>query len=99
VLLLSQSRIGAVFREVHSSTVWEGREVLIFEQITPIPYNDRPSDKIDELVAPIRPLLWRTILSQRPYRQYYLYPAPPVEHGQVLPRRPSSRTISRTGSS
>lgn len=84
--LLVNSRISSLFREVVSNTKWDDREVLIFEQITPIQYNDRPSDKIDDLVAPLRPLLWRTVLSQRPYRQYYLYPAPPIEHPQVLPQ-------------
>ncbi len=84
--LLTHSRIDGLFREVHSNTIRDEREVLIFEQMATLQYNDRPSDKIDELVAPLRSLLWRTVLSQRPYRQYYLYPAPAAEHGQVLPQ-------------
>ena len=84
--LLSQARINGLFREVHSNIVWGNRDVLSFEQMTPLHYKDRPSDKIDELVAPLRTLFWRTVLSHQPYRQYYLYPAPTAEHGQVLPQ-------------
>jgi hypothetical protein len=84
--LLSNARISGTFRQIGATIMRNEREVLCFEQIAPIQYSSIPSDYIDGLVAPLRPLLWRTVLSQRPYRQYYLYPAPPAEHDQILPQ-------------
>ena len=84
--LLINARVDGVFREVNSTVRWSDRSVLIFEQVATVSYNDRPSDRIEDLVTPLRPLLWRTVLSQRPYRQYYLYPSPPGQHDQVLPQ-------------
>jgi hypothetical protein len=85
--LLTNARVDGLIQEVQSDRPQkDNRKLLCFEQIAPVVYNARPSDKVDELVAIFRPFLWRTVLSQRPYRQFYFYPAPAAEHDQVLPQ-------------
>lgn len=84
--LLNRSRIGGLFREVAYNETISDRSLVCLEQLTPVTYGHRPSDEIPNLVAAVRHLLWRTVLSTPPYRKYYLYAAPPAEHSQVLPQ-------------
>lgn len=51
----------------------------IFEQVAPVGYNDRPSDKVMDVIRVLSPLLWQTVTSAPPYRRYYLYLSPPGE--------------------
>jgi len=84
--LLAHARLDMMFQAFNCEEIINGRKLFGFESKSPLAYRDRPTDTINELVASIRPFLWRTVLSQRPYRQYYLYPTDPSEHGQVLPQ-------------
>jgi hypothetical protein len=83
---LNQARLNGLFREVRTEEKEDGRALLCFEQIHATVYTHRPSDKVPEVVASVRHLLWRTVLSTPPYRKYYLYGAPTNEHAQVLPQ-------------
>jgi hypothetical protein len=83
---LSRTRLNGLFREVQSDEAVSGRGLLCFEQLSPTAYNHRPSDEVPEVVASVRHLLWRTVLSTPPYRKYYLYAAPAHEQAQVLPQ-------------
>lgn len=54
-------------------------DLLCLEQTNPVTYNHRPTENVMDLVAVVRPLLWR-IVSAVPgssYRRYYLYLASP----------------------
>lgn len=83
---LIRTRLDSLFREVATSEAVDGRSLLCFEQMNATPYTHRPSDQVPDVVASVRPYLWRTVLSTPPYRKYYLYAAPTGEHGQVLPQ-------------
>jgi len=84
--LLTRSRLNNVFHEVNHNETRNSRSLICFEQLNTIAYNHRPSDRIPDVVATVRHLLWRTVLSTPPYRKYYVYPAPQAEHTQVLPQ-------------
>jgi hypothetical protein len=50
------------------------------EEQNVVTYNDRTADVVMKVVQQVRPMLWRTITSSRPFRRYYLYLAPTNEH-------------------
>jgi hypothetical protein len=75
--LLQASGLGAGFALMKDPTV--GSDRLCLEQVVPLSYTRRATDRVMALVASIRPLLWR-IVSAVPgssYRRYYLYLCPP----------------------
>jgi len=84
--LLNESGLEGLFREVKSDEVADRRTVLKFEQIDVVPYTDRPSDKLKELVDTIRFKVWATIMRIPPYRKYYLYLCPSNEQPDLLPQ-------------
>lgn len=84
--LLTRSRLNALFREVACNEGIADRALICLEQIDATNYGHRPSDQVPSLVAGVRHLLWRTVLSIPPYRKYYLYAPPVAEHLQVLPQ-------------
>jgi hypothetical protein len=84
--LLTRGRLDGHFGEVSWNETVNERALICLEQLNTVTYNHRPSDKVPALVASVRHLLWRTVLSTPPYRKYYIYPAPTAEHPQVLPQ-------------
>lgn len=84
--VIQASGLDGLFREVVSTEVVNGRRLLKFEQIEPLIYNHRPSDRVPELVDTVKHKLWSNILSVPPYRKYYVYLPPPVELPLVLPQ-------------
>lgn len=75
--LLQASGLGAGFALMKDPTV--GSDRLCPEQVVPLSYTRRATDRVTALVASIRPLLWR-IVSAVPgssYQRYYLYRCPP----------------------
>jgi hypothetical protein len=74
------------FREVASAEMVGQRRLLKFEQVTPVAYTHRPSDKVPELVGAIKNDLWSNVLSVPPYRKYYVYVAPLADRAYVLPQ-------------
>jgi hypothetical protein len=83
---ITQTRLGNLFREVQTTESVGGRALICLEQMNPTTYNHRPSDDVPSLVQTVRHLLWRTVLSTPPYRKYYLYAAPIIEHTQIVPQ-------------
>lgn len=83
---LIRTRLNGLFREVQADDAVDERPLICFEQLNATSYNHRPSDEVPAVVASVRHLLWRTVLSTPPYRKYYLYAAPANEHPQVLPQ-------------
>jgi hypothetical protein len=49
------------------------------EQQDVVGYTDRTADVVMKVIQEVRPHLWRTITSSRPFRRYYLYLAPSTE--------------------
>ena len=84
--LIEQSGLKNYFANVKSNEIVDGRLLLKFEQITPLSYSGRPSDKIEELVAAIRNNIWSAVLKMPPYRKNYLYLSPPSEVPHRLPQ-------------
>jgi hypothetical protein len=84
--LLTRTGLESLVTEVICEEKPHGRKLICLEQIDTTSYGDRPSDRVLGLVATLRHKLWRTVLATPPYRKYYLYPAPPEEHLQVLPQ-------------
>jgi hypothetical protein len=83
--LLDDSRLGTSFTEVKGCER-TGRKVLFFQQNDPVTYTHRPSDKLQQLVDGLRPLIWTNVMSVPPYRNHYIYMAPLHEHNNVLPQ-------------
>ena len=83
---IQNSKLNALFGEVATTESINDRPLICLEQTAPTTYQHRPADQIPALVKEVKDLLWRTVLSSPPYRKYYCYSAPVVEHGQVLPQ-------------
>jgi len=84
--MLQHARLAGKFHEVRCKREINNRKLLCFEQTTPAVYSGRPSDAIPGVVGDVRQFLWVAINTDPPYRRYYVYLAPPVEHGEVLPQ-------------
>ena len=82
--LLVESGLDAAFRQVTSTEVIGGRELLKFEQSTPLVYTGRAADKIVDLVALVRPMIWTTAMKIPPYRKNYLYLCPLTEKANLM---------------
>lgn len=74
------------FQEVKCEEVLNGRKLIRFEQVETISYSDRPSDKINDLVATIKDKLWCSVMSVPPYRKYYAHLCPNTESDHRLPQ-------------
>jgi hypothetical protein len=84
--MLEHARLAGKFHEVPCGRKVARRKLLCFEQTTPAIYSGRPSDAIPGVVKDVRQFLWVAINTDPPYRRYYVYLAPPAEHGEVLPQ-------------
>lgn len=76
--LLTEGRLAGMFREVDPAAVAPGAELVCLEQQVPVSYTGRPTDVVADLVAAVRPQLWR-IVSAVPsgaYRRYYIHMTP-----------------------
>jgi hypothetical protein len=85
-VLLRGAGLNTRFREVTSAEEVGQRRLLKFEQVAPVAYTHRASDKVAELVALIKHDLWSNVLSVPPYRKYYVYNAPNADRPFVLPQ-------------
>jgi len=90
----AETRLDSIFQEVKCDWELDGRDLLCFEQVSPITYSGQARDKIPELVQTVKPLLWQTVLSNRPYRKYYLYASPASEHSGIMPQLASIYAIT-----
>lgn len=85
--LLLQSRLAPGWQEVKGTTDSRStRRILRFQQKVGLNYSARPSDEIPNLIAAVRPYIWSTVTTVKPFRKYYLYFCPVEEHAQVLPQ-------------
>lgn len=84
--LLEESGIKNNFKNVKSEETIDGRLLLKFEQMVPIIYSGRPSDKVDELTSIVKDSIWSAVLRMPPYRKNYLYLSPAVENKDRLPQ-------------
>lgn len=82
--LLEESGLSTNFREVVSDEMIGERKLLKFEQITPLAYTGRASDKIADLVKFVRPMIWTTAMTIPPYRKNYVYLCPAVERPNLM---------------
>ena len=92
--LLKETRLDKVLRGVEGYVDTSGRAVVQLEQIQPMSYSGRTADKLAELVAFLRPYIWSTAITLRPFRRYYLYASPPSEHSNLLPQALSIYAIT-----
>lgn len=81
--MLQQSGLSGIFKEVQGTNV-DGRTLLIFEQITPLRYTGRASDKIHKLVDTLKAHIWSTVIKLHPYRKNYLYLCPVAEQAALM---------------
>lgn len=82
--LLEESGLTANFREVTSNEIINGRKLLKFEQIIPLTYTGRATDKISDLVNLIKNRLWVTAIRIPPYRKNYVYLCPTIETPNLI---------------
>lgn len=83
--VLTESRLRPHFRAVQNHT--EGDRTFIqLEQTTPVTYTHRTADRLDSVVSVLRPYIWSTAITLRPFRRYYLYASPVADHAYVLPQ-------------
>ncbi len=92
--MLTQSQLDGLFRQVACEDEPDGRPLIRLEQLHATTYNHRPADEVPDLITTVRHHLWRTVLSNPPYRKYYIYPAPQAEHSEVLPQTLSIYAIT-----
>jgi hypothetical protein len=93
--LLNETGLKAIVREVEGHEQFlSGRSVVRLEQIQPISYSGRTADKLADVVALLRPYIWSTAITIRPFRRYYLYASPPAEHSHLLPQALSIYAIT-----
>jgi hypothetical protein len=101
--LLTEGRLAGMFREVDTVAVAPGGERICLEQQVPLSYTGRPTDVVADLVAAVRPQLWR-IVSAVPsgaYRRYYIHMSPagrPLSQSSSLARRTRCSICSRRNS-
>ncbi|KTC22059.1 hypothetical protein AO390_03975 [Pseudomonas marginalis ICMP 11289] len=81
--MLEESGLLNIFREVNGILI-DGRNLLNFEQITPLRYTGRASDKIHELVEILKAHIWSTVIKLHPYRKNYLYLCPAAEQQSLM---------------
>ena len=94
--LLAESMLDDSFREVRLPSDVKavgGRKLICFEQTTPLNYTHRAADEIAQLAASTKHALWTIVSTMSPYRRYYLYPAPVMEHAEVLPQLASAYAV------
>ena len=85
--LLTETRLVGLFRSVACDERFNGRLLIRLEQLVTYPYtNGYPAALLGTVLEPTRDLLWRTVATTSPYRRYYVYMAPVVEHPFVLPQ-------------
>jgi hypothetical protein len=84
--LLKETTLQPLFREVEGIEDNDGRPVVQLEQINPVAYTGRTADKLADAVAVLRPYIWSTAITIRPFRRYYLYASPSAEHPHLLPQ-------------
>lgn len=83
---LAQSCItGQVVEVACNETDSEGRKLLCFQQLLPIvSQSTKYANSLQVLFDMFKPVLWTTVASIPPYRQYYVYLRPSAEAGQVV---------------
>jgi len=84
--LLNESRLHPDYDQVHCDEVYNGQQLICFEQVNTSHYQDYPADELHTLVAQIRNRLWMTVATVPPYRRYYVYLAPIAEQPFLLPQ-------------
>lgn len=84
--LLKESGLDGKFRRVRCDERHRGSPILCFEQIRPVRYTGRASDKIKELVDSVKPYIWTTVIIFPPYRKNYVYLCPNFEAGSMVPQ-------------
>lgn len=85
--LLSESGLFSSFREVACTKELNGRSLICFEQIQPLPCPDSYyADHIHRLISIVKPNLWVAVSTIPPYRRYYVYMCPPAERQNLLPQ-------------
>jgi hypothetical protein len=92
--LLKETKLKAILREVEGLTDTTGRPVVQLEQIAPIAFSGRTADKLADVVAILRPFIWSTATTIRPFRRCYLYTSPVAEHSHLLPQALSIYAIT-----
>lgn len=75
--LVLQSGLSPNFRLVRDAQI-PGAFVEA-EQVTPVAYTGRPSDRLSDVASALKEQLWMTVGSAPPYRRYYVYLSPPAE--------------------
>ncbi|MGE8567770.1 MULTISPECIES: YaaC family protein [Achromobacter] len=81
--MLQEAGLSNTFKEVRGTLV-DGRNLLTFEQITPLRYTGRASDKIHELVGALKRHIWSTVIKIHPYRKNYLYLCPADQQQSLM---------------
>jgi hypothetical protein len=91
--LLTEGHLVGMFREVDAAGIAPDSELVCLEQQVPLSYTGRPTDVVADLVASVRPQLWRIVsaVPSAAYRRYYLHMTPA---GQIrLPQLAASVSV------
>jgi hypothetical protein len=85
--LLTEARLTGLFHGVACDDEFDGRPLICFEQLAAHAYpGGYPADEFSAVIQPLRNLFWITVSTVPPYRRYYVYLAPVVDHPFVLPQ-------------
>jgi putative hemolysin len=85
--MLDETRLAGRFGGVTCNEKYDGKELLCFEQVTTHNYTSGyPADEFQPVIDGLRDRIWVTVATVPPYRRYYVYLAPTVEHPFLLPQ-------------
>jgi hypothetical protein len=85
---------GLPFKQVATAEKVNGRPLICFEQNIPITYSGYPADRLNSLADSVKPYLWATVSTVKPFRRYYLYKCPAPDVGCRLPQLLSIYALS-----
>lgn len=85
-VVLRQSGTNKDFRIVECIERKENRDLICFENTTPLSYARHGVDMAERLAKDVKDKLWSTVTSVSPYRRYYLYLCPPHAQPHLLPQ-------------
>ena len=85
-VVLQQSGANKDFRIVKCTERIENRDLICFENTTPLSYARHGVDVAERLAKDVKNRLWSTVASVSPYRRYYLYLCPPHAQPHLLPQ-------------
>ena len=83
--VLDRGGLTGAWQKVQAPASFSATHVL-FEQVTPVPFGQHPTQVLAQVAASTKQKLWTTVLSVPPYRKHYVYLCPAADNTARLPQ-------------